>query len=714
MPAYKNEPFPPAYKTGPDYQRSAAFDNPAYRTKLLAHAAREALLDIVWSNVEIPRHMKAQIQPGLSQSSFSKTRDAERVLLGADMIPRSAPPDMDPEQARAQYGLCDGFISDKEFEQYGRQHLLRQYGHFLYSDDELPKMAPRVRAAGADEKTFGLLETLRVERRIGLAMGEQLDWRDFYPRSEAEQMEPSLRPLFHWLREGWRSDSGLSAEMEAKFKSFYERVIMASDSAEVMELAKEWRDELFPEAQQEQSQGQEPPDQPDESENGEPGEGEGQPGAGEPGEGRPGGKAPKKGQPGSGSGPGSPGEGEPGEPDSHDAGGEPASAPGAPSDGKRQNGAPRDADPLDIGKGPAKPAPTPSGMPGMLEEIVSGLKEAPKPAASGGSKSGEGKGEGGEKGSGAKPGAGPAIDIDAPSDAEAKSARGHAFSKGSSDGSDSEPVAGEWGVDPANEEILAGSTDFYQEGHFSSAGGGSAGRGRAYGRGLGRIDEERVSAVTRVIEKMFTGKARAVASDTPSKKMSVRHMARNEVKYIRKEDYSRGKMFVDMVVDCSGSMGGEPIESARHLIAALSDLAVKNLVSGRVIFSSGEGWMACELPMKRERIAGIQAFSGSEGIKKALYDNALKLRVADAVFVFTDAEITDESFDKTQLSARKIEPLGLYVGGPEADRGMSRYFDRYIIRESLQELALGMVQRFMMQKKETAKTQQKKARLRGG
>lgn len=122
--------------------------------------------------------------------------------------------------------------------------------------------------------------------------------------------------------------------------------------------------------------------------------------------------------------------------------------------------------------------------------------------------------------------------------------------------------------------------------------------------------------------------------------------------------------------------------------------------------------MACPLPMKPELIRKMDSFSGSEGIRAALDENVRQLREADAVFVFTDARITDQPFAKNHLSQRKVEPMGLYVGEASAEEHMAKYFERYLIRPNLEELCLAMVQRFLSQKKMVSTQQQAKAKLR--
>lgn len=662
------------------------------REELAQKAVREALIDVVWSNIEIPQAMKGVVARGSTASAYSKARGAERVLIGSSLRPswpEGAAAGSPQERDASGYGWNPDFSPEAELE-FLRMHTLRQYGHFVYSDDDMPKMASLAKSLGVDERLFALLETVRVEGRMGISMGREFNWENFYPEQEADKLPAVQRPIFHWLREGFMRPEG-DAETRAKLNDFHGRLIGAFDSREVMDLAREWADEIFPLLAPEQGE----PDHDSSPDDGSKGSAGAQPSPGD------GSGSPESGQgAGDGSRPTSGSDG----PEGSEGSGETPRDPAPSSSAEPPGAQPGGSNPY----GAANPQQP--GSSSMVEQIMAGAardaraeaaaSESAHTSSPSGSDASKGKGSSakGKSGSGKEASPGSAlVEISAPSLDEAKSERrGHAYSKGvdSSDGGNP-PAPGEWRATPSNAELLEGSTDLFR--HMG---------------GPKMIDSAETARAKRVLERMLTGQTRAILSDTPSKRMSARHLGRGEIKYTRREDFSRGAMHIDIVVDCSGSMRGKPIDSARSLLSALSELSAKGLVHGRAIFSSGEGWMACPLPMKPEKIARIQAFSGSEGIQRALCDNVRKLRESDAVFVYTDAQITDRSFSKTDLKTKKVEPLGLYVGDQSAEPGMSEYFDRYVIRESLEDLCSAMVQRFLSQKKLVAATQAKKAKLR--
>ena len=262
------------------------------------------------------------------------------------------------------------------------------------------------------------------------------------------------------------------------------------------------------------------------------------------------------------------------------------------------------------------------------------------------------------------------------------------FSQKNDNDSNFEPQHQDWNISPLNIDLLNGSTDFIKEKYFKKS--------------SDSIDKEDVNKIIRPIEKMLIGKSRNITQNSPAKKISVRHLARGELKYLKKEDFSKGKMSIDILVDCSASMRNN-VKNVITLISVFNDLNAKNLISGRVIFTSGAGWMALNFPIKEEIIKSITAFSGSEGIKNGLFDNIKHLKKSDAVFVFTDAQITDTAFSYKELLLHNIEPIGLFVGNQLSEYNMAKYFEKYIIRPSLEELATSMCQRFLMHKEKIIK-----------
>lgn len=649
----------------------------ASRADFVSSAMRSALLEIAWSHIALEAPVKALAATGATSASYSTKNQQALIVVGCSLRPKwpAIPHAHTQESLELEYGLNFEFTLGREAE-FICQQTLRQYAHCLYSDGDMPEITKMAKDLGANPALFSLLETIRVDCLVGIALSRRMSWSAFYPSSEIVDLPPWQQPLASWLRSGEFSTSGKGDAFDKICSRFYGRLIAAGSSRDVAILAIEWERViapqlgLLPKENNEAEQASPPDSDAGDASDGAASENKGgdQPGsAGEHSQAE-----------------GASGSAEGSLPDiDADAGSQaaPDGAAGESSSGltpsqEAEAGQPSSGEQED----PAKPEP------GMLEHIAEGqeqkaFEQAREAFANEGSKA-------------IRPVDPPTSDeVNEHKEAEKAS---HGFSeKQASDAQEADN--GPWSGHPCNPNLLAGSIDFFDQQFF---------------RDNSPIDQEQALAARRILERMLTGQTRTTFSQSPSKRLSIRHLVQGEAKYARREDFSRGAMHIDLIVDCSASMSGKPVESAKALVSALSELSSKGMIHGRAIFSSGEGWMACPLPMKPELIRKMDSFSGSEGIRAALDENVRQLREADAVFVFTDARITDQPFAKNHLSQRKVEPMGLYVGEASAEEHMAKYFERYLIRPNLEELCLAMVQRFLSQKKMVSTQQQAKAKLR--
>ena len=661
--------------------QSSKNDQPA-RAQFVGSAVRSALLEIAWSHISLENPVRAIISPD-SAAAYSTKGGQAAITIGCGLRP--AWPAADAQSSAERFALEYGPDFDFSPASEGRfiaQQALRQYGHCLYSDASMPQIARAAQDLGADPVIFGLLETMRVDCLIAIALGRSMSWENFYPRSDIDGLEQSLQPLARWVRSGAMMPAGGAEAFEKTCARFYSRVISAPSSRDVAFLAIEWKSVIAPmlglaEAEPKRDQepgiaGPAPQDGIAGNSLGISGEqedlGSAQPSIG----GDSGGEAPP---------PRALGDGV------QDESAHPAAAPAPSLAGSQAKDPSTEASetPSSPGTQPADPARRQeSPKSGMLEQIAAG-REQQEPSHA--------WEESGSMDSDREISSPSSQEIQAQRDAQKA---GHGFSSGAApEMEDADDDS--WQPDLANPQILAGSSDFFSKLFFDSH---------------APVDQQQAGAARKILERMLTGQTRTTFSHAPSKRLSIRHLVQGEPKYARREDFSRGAMRIDLIVDCSSSMSGAPMASAKALVSALSELSAKGLVEGRALFSSGSGWMACPLPMRPELVAKMAAFSGSEGIRAAVDANIRHLREADAVFVFTDAHITDRPFSKEHLSKSKVEPMGLYVGSAQAQENMARHFERYLIRPSLEELCLAMVQRFLTQKKMVATRQLAKAKMR--
>lgn len=209
------------------------------------------------------------------------------------------------------------------------------------------------------------------------------------------------------------------------------------------------------------------------------------------------------------------------------------------------------------------------------------------------------------------------------------------------------------------------------------------------------LNQQRVDALTEKLKKIFQNKSKTRYTDVPSHRLSASKFCMGRPAFKTKADNAKKKQSVLVVVDCSGSMRGTPIEEGRILLAALSQLARMNLLEGKVILSGVAGstpkWQRFALPMSLDTIQRVAGVWNGEGLKDSLSQNWSAARDADYVFVYTDGCLTDKKIDKAFLHQKGIYTWGLYVGEADMHSKLKDYFDRSVIRASIEELADAIV-----------------------
>lgn len=207
---------------------------------------------------------------------------------------------------------------------------------------------------------------------------------------------------------------------------------------------------------------------------------------------------------------------------------------------------------------------------------------------------------------------------------------------------------------------------------------------------------ERTNLDTGLIERLakkflplFRATVRHISTMSPTKRISARHVALGRNPYRKPGIQARAKKNIFLMVDCSGSMRGLHIKSARELVGALSILAQKGHVEGHVvlsIISDRPAYQTFKLPMTKEAIERIEAYGGGEGLDYSLNANVHLAKNADHVLVFTDGNISDREIRKEVLHRKGVHTWGLYVGDNEAMGSLMKYFDKALVRDSVEEL----------------------------
>lgn len=231
--------------------------------------------------------------------------------------------------------------------------------------------------------------------------------------------------------------------------------------------------------------------------------------------------------------------------------------------------------------------------------------------------------------------------------------------------------------------------------------GGSASERNFLAHKAGDMDDafrKRVDNLTGMLMRMFKTHTLPAALETPAQRMSSRHLAHGELRFLHKRVFGgKGKRKFSVIFDCSGSMGGRPSREGKLLLLALNMLAKRGFLEGSLILSgfvNGKpGWLHYSFPVKDEIILRINPSHNAEGLQSALADNLKHIKNMDDVFVVTDANICDAPIDRGYFAKHRIWPVGLYVGSKAVAPEMERHFPQNIIRDTIEQVVEAMLTR---------------------
>ena len=169
-----------------------------------------------------------------------------------------------------------------------------------------------------------------------------------------------------------------------------------------------------------------------------------------------------------------------------------------------------------------------------------------------------------------------------------------------------------------------------------------------------------------------------------------RFLNRKDDFFLRKEKAKGAKVVVYLMVDCSGSMNGGPINGARYLIYILNELCKSSHIEFQLVLT-GCSYTVCPTPLPKDVIARLHAGHGSEGIARSLKNTQDLLKRADLCFIYTDACITDGSADPKMWNRYGLKAIGVYTNGrydeDAAQEQMLKYFDYALCAPNMEELA---------------------------
>ena len=167
--------------------------------------------------------------------------------------------------------------------------------------------------------------------------------------------------------------------------------------------------------------------------------------------------------------------------------------------------------------------------------------------------------------------------------------------------------------------------------------------------------------------------------------------------YKTKKGNSGKHLNMNIVIDMSGSMDGEPVKNAVEILYIFNEIANAGYMNGSVLFSDTSGRCKIKLPMPRKMIGNMVRTGGGEGLGKNLEYFKKELKEVDTNICMTDGCLTEEPILKELYKKEKIEILGVYVNKDAKDLteytgSLNRWFTKSIVRHTVEELCEKIVQ----------------------
>ena len=196
--------------------------------------------------------------------------------------------------------------------------------------------------------------------------------------------------------------------------------------------------------------------------------------------------------------------------------------------------------------------------------------------------------------------------------------------------------------------------------------------------------------------KGYDGKTKRI---NPAKRLSSKDICNDvsEKIYIGKDPTNGRYIDQNLVIDCSGSMGGSPIRDAIKMAFVFNKLAQAGFLEGSIILTETSENMKIDMPAHDQVIESIGGTGGGEGLTKTLNKYVSDLRNKN-VLVMTDGDLVEEPIPEKFWDKGRMTCVGMYINEsvkaeelPGYDKGMSRWFPRTIIRNSFEEAVNKMI-----------------------
>lgn len=191
--------------------------------------------------------------------------------------------------------------------------------------------------------------------------------------------------------------------------------------------------------------------------------------------------------------------------------------------------------------------------------------------------------------------------------------------------------------------------------------------------------------------KAFQGVGGQEKLVTPTKRMSSKDIASDRDKcYIRKTGTKGKHIKMNLLIDMSGSMSGNPVKNAVRLVYLFNQLAKKEYVTMSVLYSTTSSNFKITLPISDAEVLSLCQVQSAEGLAKTIHAHADTIRGVNTICI-TDGDIVDEPINKLFWAKHRSISTGVYVNPSVKDYReysgkLNKWFNHSVVRKSLDEL----------------------------
>lgn len=191
--------------------------------------------------------------------------------------------------------------------------------------------------------------------------------------------------------------------------------------------------------------------------------------------------------------------------------------------------------------------------------------------------------------------------------------------------------------------------------------------------------------------KAFKGHKSKQKRITPRKLINAKSMAMDAEKIYVDHMAPVGKHIeFNLLIDMSGSMGGDPVKNAVSLIYIFNKLAQQGYVKGNVLYSTTKYHYVRPFPMQDAEVLSLCEVQSSEGLAETVDANVEVLKNVNCICI-TDGDIVDRPIDKTFWRKHKIVSTGVYIN-PHMDNPLEysgkldKWFDHSLVRATMKDM----------------------------